>query len=81
MGRVTLEAGLCTQLKNFAAELELCDEAGQTMGRFLPEAMYQKLLYALAMAQRPPLAPEEIERRKQEPGKPLHEMRLDWGFV
>ncbi len=68
MSRVTLEPGFRAKLKNLAEELEICDEAGQTLGRFLPEALYKKLLFSLALAQRPPLAAEEIERRKQEAG-------------
>jgi hypothetical protein len=49
-------------------ELEICDPSGQTLGRFLPEALYHKLVYALAAAQRPPLSPEEVERRRKETG-------------
>jgi hypothetical protein len=80
MGRVTVESSFRAKLKNLAEELELCDEAGETMGRFLPETVYRKLLYALALAQRPSLAPEEIERRKREPGgKPLGEILKQLG--
>jgi hypothetical protein len=75
MGRITLEPGFREKLKNLSEELELCDETGETMGRFLPETVYKKLLYALALAQRPPLTPEEIDRRKHETGgRPLDEI-------
>ncbi len=80
MGRITLESGVRAKLRNLSEELELCDEAGQTMGRFLPEAVYKKLLYSLALAQRPSLSAEEIERRKQESGgKPLAEILKQLG--
>jgi hypothetical protein len=68
MGRVTIESQIRAKLMNLSEELEFCDETGQVMGRFLPEAIYTKFLYALALAQRPSLSPAEVERRKGEPG-------------
>ena len=44
--------------------LEICDEAGRTLGRFLPERTYSKLLYDLE----PQISEEEIQRRLAEPG-------------
>jgi hypothetical protein len=80
MSRVTLDSGFRAKLKNLSEELELCDEAGHTVGRFLPEAMYRKLLYALALAQRPVLSAEETRRRQSEPGgKPLAEILRQLG--
>ena len=44
MSRVTLDPGFRAKLKNLSEEVELCDETGATLGRFLPEATYRKLL-------------------------------------
>lgn len=72
MSQVVLDGTLRNKLNGLGQELAVCDEAGKVIGRFLPEEQYQKMLYALAEAQRPSLSPEQEEqRRKQSGGKAL----------
>ena len=68
MSKVILDADLKAKLHGLGEQIELCDTNGQTMGRYVPEDFYQKLLYQLAESQRPALAPDEIQRRRQSPG-------------
>jgi hypothetical protein len=68
MSRVTLDPDLKAKLHGLSEQLELCDPDGRTMGRCLPEDLYQKLLYKLAESQRPPLSPDEIKRRRESTG-------------
>jgi hypothetical protein len=54
-------------------EAEICDESGQTLGRFLSEAMYRRLVYDWVNAQ---VSDEELRRSFQQPGgKTLAEIR------
>jgi hypothetical protein len=64
MGRVVLDEGTGAKLRG-VDEVELCDEAGQKVGRFLSEKLYRRLLYDWANAQ---ITDEELERRRQQPG-------------
>jgi hypothetical protein len=68
MSKVILDDTIRAKLQDLSRELELCDPSGQTLGRFVPEPLYNKLLYALAESQRPALSPEEVARRQQETG-------------
>ena len=68
MSRVTLDSDLKSKLHGLTEQLELCDADGRTMGRCIPEEVYQKLLYRLAETQCPPLDPKEIERRRKSTG-------------
>ena len=52
-------------MNDFRTRLELCDEAGETVGFFVPVSEHQKLLYAWA---RNAFKDEEIELARQEPG-------------
>lgn len=45
--------------------MELCDESGSSVGHFLSEQLYRRLLYDCANAQ---VSDEELERRRQQPG-------------
>lgn len=67
MSKFTLDPQLRAKLNGLNEPLEVCDENGQTVGRFLPEDEYRKLLYAVAEAACPH-SKEEIERRRQEKG-------------
>ena len=40
---------LRSRLNGSNAEVELCDESGRTVGRFVPEDSYKQLLYAWAV--------------------------------
>lgn len=68
MSKVILDAEIRLKLDGLSQPTEFCDSDGRTVGHFLPAAVYEKLLYAVAEAQRPPLSPEETERRRREPG-------------
>lgn len=68
MSRVTLDADLKAKFDGMREQTELCGPDGRTMGRYLPEAVYQKLLYQIAEAQCPPLTAEEMERRRNPTG-------------
>ncbi len=68
MSRITLDADLKTKLHGLTDQIELCDTDGRTMGRCLPEELYQKLLYQLAESQRPSLSADEIKRRRESTG-------------
>jgi hypothetical protein len=75
MSKVILDAALKTKLHGLREQVELCDTDGQTMGRYVPEELYQKLLYQLAESQRPVLPDDEIKRRRQvNGGKTLAEI-------
>ena len=64
MSRVVLDHELRSKLNGLNEQLEICDEAGKTLGRFVPEALYRELLVAWSKAQLPDA---ELERRRQEP--------------
>jgi hypothetical protein len=67
MSKITLDESLRAKLNGLDEELELCDESGQTIGHFLPEDAYQRMLYRLAEAQCP-TTPEELARLREETG-------------
>lgn len=64
MSKVILDQELKVKLHGLREQIELCDTDGQTMGRYVPEDVYQKLLYQLADSQRPTLSAEETQRRR-----------------
>jgi hypothetical protein len=45
----------------------VCDEAGHTLGRFVPENLYKKMLYT-AVTAACPYTEEELEQFRQEKG-------------
>ena len=67
MRQVTLDPSLRSQLNGLSEELEILDEKGQTLGHFLPAALYKKMLYAAVEASCP-FSKEELERRAKETG-------------
>lgn len=58
MARVTLDPALVAKLKNSLELVELCDEAGNVIGRFHP--VYDKAFYDQLQ---PDISEEELERR------------------
>jgi hypothetical protein len=79
MTQITLDPALRAKLNGLNEEIALCDEAGRTVGHFVPEEQYKKLLYAYAMS-RCPYSKEELETFRQETGgKPLTEIWKDLG--
>jgi hypothetical protein len=64
MTRVLVDATLRSKLHDLAQPLELCDDEGRVLGRFLPTidpSLYEGL--------ESPLSREELQRRKQSKGK------------
>ena len=69
MSKVTLDPQLRGKLNGLNEQLELCDETGKTLGHFLPDNVYRRLLYAWVNAQ---ITDEELQRAAEEPlGRPL----------
>ena len=68
MRKIILDNDTIARLHGLAEQLEVCNPTCEVLGRILPEAIYQKLLHAVALAQRPPLSPEEVVRRRHETG-------------
>jgi hypothetical protein len=72
MTKVILDESLKAKLNGLNEHLELCDEAGQTVGHFLTDEEYRELLLEWADSQ---ITPEELERRRREPrGRTLAEI-------
>lgn len=72
MQKVTLDSTLRARLNGLQAEVEVCDEAGQTVGYFVPADYHRQLLYAWAKAQ---VSPAELEEaRKPAGGRSLKEI-------
>jgi hypothetical protein len=65
MGKITLDPTLRAKLNGLNERIEVCDENDQTVGIFLPQAQYMKLLYA---NEEVPFSEEEIERRRNSRG-------------
>jgi hypothetical protein len=71
MSRVVLDQQLRSKLRGLNDQVEICDESGKTVGRFLPESLYRELLLAWAKADLPE---EALQQRRQEPrGRTLAE--------
>jgi hypothetical protein len=56
MVKIILDAAMIEKLRGLTAPLQLCDEAGHTLARVLPEGYDPKLL-------EPQISDEELERR------------------
>ncbi len=67
MGKVVLDQTLRSKLNGLNEQLEVCDESGRTLGQFLPEDQYKKLLYK-AVEAACPHSREELECRRHEKG-------------
>lgn len=64
MDKVVLDAAVRAKLRN-VDEVELYDESGRSVGHFLSEEVYRRLLYDWANAQ---ITDEELQRRQRQPG-------------
>ena len=74
MSKLTLDADLRRRLDGLNEPLKVCDEAGQTVGHFLPAGLYEDLFLS-AMAAESPHSKEELKRRHAEKGgRPLAEI-------
>jgi hypothetical protein len=65
MNRVVVDAAVLSKLDNLSSALELCDEAGVTLGYFLPAAGREREVYDWA---RGAFSDEEIEAARQQSG-------------
>ena len=64
MVKMVLDPGVWDKLQG-VDQAELCDASGHTVGRFLSEGLYRRLVYDWANAQ---VTDEELRRRLEEPG-------------
>jgi hypothetical protein len=64
MSTVILDAHQQVRLTKLDAPAEIRHQNRQVLGRYIPEAEYQRLIYALAEAACP-FSPEELARRRQ----------------
>ena len=67
MQTIVLDPELRAKLNGLDQEVEIRDETGNTVGRYVPEELYRKMLYA-AVEAACPHSKEEIERRRHETG-------------
>jgi hypothetical protein len=73
MSKVILDPDLKARLNGLNEQLEICDTDGRTLGRFLPEGAYRKLLYAAVEAACPHGRAEQERRRRETGGRSLAE--------
>lgn len=77
MSRVILDPQLRSKLNGLNEQVEICDEAGKTLGHFVPESLYREFLVAWSRSN---LSDEELERRRREPrGRTLAEIWKELG--
>jgi hypothetical protein len=67
MSKVTLDPDLKARLNGLTEKVEICDVDGRTLGHFVPEELYRRLVYA-AVEAACPHDKEEQERRSRETG-------------
>lgn len=72
MNRITLDAELRAKLNGLKDIVEICDEGGKVVGRYLPEAEYLYLVYEILKLQ--PIDEEETRQIREE-------MRRDGGMT
>jgi len=65
MNKVIVDQGLRSRLNGLDAQVEFCEDTGQTLGYFVPADVYKEMLFAWADSH---LSEEELEQRRQEPG-------------
>jgi hypothetical protein len=79
MSRVILDSYLKARLNGLNEKLEICDADGRTLGHFLPEDVYRRLLYAAVEAACPHDREEQERRRRETGGRPLADFWKDLG--
>lgn len=65
MTRLVLDSAMRSKLIDLDCEVEFCDEAGRTLGYFLPAELHGETLREWAQSE---VSEEELERRRNEPG-------------
>ena len=79
MTQITIDQSLREKLNGMNEEIALCDDAGRTVGHFVPEDQYKEMVRAYLMSTCP-FSEEELERRSKETGgKTLAEIWKDLG--
>jgi hypothetical protein len=79
MVRITLDDDLRGKRNGLNEPVDLCDDTGRSVGRFLPAAMYDDLWYA-ALAERTGEPKEELRRsHREEDGRTLAEIWTSLG--
>jgi hypothetical protein len=72
MPKIILDAELQSKLNGLNEQLELCGNDGTTLGRFVPEADFQRIVYAWLKKRHTDQEVEELSR--QSGGSTLHEI-------
>jgi hypothetical protein len=65
MNKVIIDPSLLPQLGDLHSRVELCDNAGRTLGYFVPVSEQKRLLYAWARGE---FTDREIDLARREPG-------------
>jgi hypothetical protein len=65
MTKVTIDSSLRSKLNGLDQQIELCDEAGRTLGHFLPADVFREMRVTWSKAR---ASDEELDRRMLEPG-------------
>ena len=65
MTKITLDEPLREKLNGLNEQIEVCDEDGNVVGRFLPQKVYERLVYDYLNSQ---VTDEELEIARNEPG-------------
>jgi hypothetical protein len=71
MSKITLDKELRVRLNGLNEQVEVCDEDGKVVGRFLPEDQFRQLLYQAVEAACPHSQEERARRRAETGGKSL----------
>lgn len=74
MSKITLDAALRSRLNGLNEAMVVCDEAGKTVGHFLPADTYRKMIYQIAESQCPYTREQLQELRQETGGQPLAEL-------
>ena len=72
MSKIVMGPELLRQFQNVNEQVEFCDQAGKTVGHFLPETLYQEMVNAYVEKVFPKSEVEEALR--QSGGKTLKEI-------
>jgi hypothetical protein len=75
MVKIMIDDELRCQLSGLNEQIEICDEHGRTIGRFLPADAYEEIWLA-ALAAETPMSKDEIKQAFRQPreGRPLAEI-------
>jgi uncharacterized protein involved in exopolysaccharide biosynthesis len=63
MSKIILDAELRSKLNGLNEQLELCSDDGTTLGRFVPEAAFQRMVYASLKERHTDAQVEQLDRQ------------------